>query len=137
MSRFVIFCEINVGRFHRKWLFIDYNWLYLNAIRYNIIQLLTWFEDNSSFVRPEDGSVGRSHQSITDLLYILIFLKLSYSNFLMFEKILMISIQQSENLDNAIPAHFDIVNKHSWRQDHVTCWSNENKAIGQQFDNGQ
>ena len=29
---------------------------------FNNIQLLTWFEDNSSFVRPENGSVARSRR---------------------------------------------------------------------------
>ena len=49
----------------------------------------------------------------------------------MFEKkLMMIFIQQSENLDNPITAHLN----HSQRQDHITCWTNENKAIGQQFD---
>ena len=45
--------------------------------------------------------------------------------------------QQSENLDEAITAHFNIINNHSWHQDHVTCWTNEKKAIGQQSDSRQ
>ena len=54
--------------------------------------------------------------------------------------LMIIFIQQSENLNDAISAHFNFVNHHRYRHDrhdHVTCWTNENQAIGQQFDSWQ
>ena len=39
--------------------------------------------------------------------------------------------QQSVYLDDVITAHSDV------KIMHLTSWTNENKAIGQQFDSGQ
>ena len=80
----------------------------------NSIQLLTGFEDNSSFVWPDHGSVARSRtrsrvkqncccsrsQSITFLLYTFIFSKCSYSLYPLTYP--LFSFVKSENLDDAL-----------------------------------
>ena len=102
-----------------------------HIIRINIIQLLTGFEDNGSFVWPENGSVARSRccprsQSITVLLYTFIFSKFSYSLFpltypLDVFNILVLQVRVSGR-------RLDIVTIY-----HVTYWTKEYKVIGQQF----